>query len=176
MNDPQNDMESVLGSIPTTILTPSMSSENIAEDAKTLANSAGHLESSVPQAGSSFILRHAVTDKVLTFQEGDIRLGDVGGHYTFRWKCVENKGWFGFRDPASHMFLGHDDHGIIRCQVKHHKGFEEFCLRHVPGGGYNLLVKHGNELRPIGLKKDKKNTLAKIDNWSEAIVWQFIKV
>jgi hypothetical protein len=176
MDDPHNDIESVKGSISTTILTPSMTSENTLEEYKTILNSSTLLDSSIPQAGSSFIIRHVATDKVVTFQEGDIRLGDIGGHYTFRWKCVEKKGWFGFRDPASHMFMGHNDRGVISCQVKHHKGFEEFCLRHAPGGGYNLLLKHSDELRPIGLEKGTRNVMAKTDNWSAALVFQFIKV
>jgi hypothetical protein len=80
MDDPHNDIESVKGSISTTILTPSMTSENTLEEYKTILNSSTLLDSSIPQAGSSFIIRHVATDKVVTFQEGDIRLGDIGGH------------------------------------------------------------------------------------------------
>jgi hypothetical protein len=176
MDDPYNDIESVKGSISTTILTPSMTSENTLEESKTTLNSSELLESSIPQAGSSFIIRHAASDKVVTFQEGDIRLGDVGGHYTFRWKCVEMKGWFGFRDPASHMFMGHDKQGIICCQAKHHGWTEEFCIRHAPGGGYNILVPHSDELCPIKIKRDKTDALVMTDDWSAALVFQFIKV
>jgi hypothetical protein len=176
MDDVHNDIESVIDSISTTMLTPSMTSENTMEESKTILDSSALLESSIPQAGSSFIIRHVATDKVVTFQEGDIRLGDVGGHYTFRWKCVDKKGWFGFRDPASHMFMGYDDQGTICCQAKHHKRSEEFYVRHAPGGGYNLLVPDSDELFPIGLEKDTENVLVMTDNWSAALVFQFIKV
>jgi hypothetical protein len=136
----------------TTNFTPSIDSDQeTAKDAST-SNSVIRLESSVPWASSDFIIRDAASEKVLIFQKGDIRLGDVGGNYTYRWRCVEKDGWFGFRDPASHMFLGHDHQGIIRCQAGHHRAWEEFCMRSVPSGGYNLLVKHYNQLRPVGLE------------------------
>jgi hypothetical protein len=181
----------------TTNFTPSIDSDQeTAKDAST-SNSVIRLESSVPWASSDFIIRDAASEKVLIFQKGDIRLGDVGGNYTYRWRCVEKDGWFGFRDPASHMFLGHDHQGIIRCQAGHHRAWEEFCMRSVPSGGYNLLVKHYNQLRPVGLEQPKvpdsiwvtieksgmsmaeqvkDKNLAQVEDWAHAIVWQFIEV
>jgi hypothetical protein len=176
--------------------TLSINSEQTARDAST-SNSANRLESSVPSAGSNFIIRDTAPEKVLIFQKGAIRLGDVGGNYTYRWHCIEKDGWFGFRDTASNMFLGHGRQGIIRCQAGYHRAWEEFCMRSVPGGGYNLLVKHYNQLRPIGLEQPKVPdsfcvefgkiglsmadrvkdiNLAQVEDWAHAIVWQFIEV
>jgi hypothetical protein len=183
--------------------TPSIDSDQETAKDTSTSNSANVLESSVPRAGSNFIIRDTASDKVLIFQKGGICLGDVGGNYTYRWSCVEKDGWFRFQDPASHMFLGHDRQGIIRCQAGYHRAWEEFSIRSVPGGGYNLLVKCCNQLRPIGsqqsevpdsiwvkLEKEVKSrfgvpsmsepskgkTLAQVEDWAHAIVWQFIEV
>jgi hypothetical protein len=135
----------------TTDFTPSVDPEETAKDAST-SDSANALESSVPRADSNLIIRDVVSEKVLIFQKGSICLGDVGGNYTYRWSCVEKDGWFGFQDPVSHMFLGHDRQGTIRCQAIYHRAWEDFSIRSVPGGGYNLLVKSCHQLRPVGLK------------------------
>jgi hypothetical protein len=181
----------------TTDFTPSVDPEETAKDAST-SDSANALESSVPRAGSNLIIRDVVSEKVLIFQKGSICLGDVGGNYTYRWSCVEKDGWFGFQDPVSHMFLGHDRQGTIRCQAIYHRAWEDFSIRSVPGGGYNLLVKCCHQLRPVGLKlsegpdsiwvklekevksrfggpsmsePSKRENLAQVEDWTHAIVW-----
>jgi hypothetical protein len=183
--------------------TPSIgSNQETAKDAST-SNSVIRLESSVPRTGSNFIIRDTASGKVLIFRKGGICLGDVGGNYMYRWTCAEKDDWFGFQDPASHMFLGHDRQGTIRCQASYHRAWEEFSTRSVPGGGYNLLVKCWHQLRSIGLKQSevpdsiwvklekevksrfggpsmsessKDKHLAQVENWDHAIVWQFIEV
>jgi hypothetical protein len=189
-------------SVSATNLTPSTDPEKIARDASTL-NSANTLKPSVPRAGSSFVIRDAASEKVLVFQKGGICLGDVGGNYTYRWTCIEKDAWFGFQDPASHMSLGHDRQGIIRCQASYHRAWEEFSIRNVSGGGYNLLMKCCHQRRPIGLEQSeapdsiwvklekevksrfwgplisepsKGKNLAQVEEWTHAIVWQFIEV
>jgi hypothetical protein len=76
-------------------------------------------------------------------------------------------------------------------------------MRSVPGGGYNILVQHYHELRPVGLEQPKvpdsakiklekgaeshfrglsmsdsvkEQNLPQVKDWDHAIVWQFIEV
>jgi hypothetical protein len=151
-----------------TICTPSVTSDNTTKDIQRCEAS----QSSAPWPGRTLIIRSHENGQVITFLDGKIVLDKPGGLGTFRWRCVEKKGWLGFRDPASARFLGYDQHGYLRCLVDHHKDWE---------GGYVLLVLVKEELLPLGVQTQETENGAeqkvKIVKWdSGGIVWDFIEV
>ncbi|TVY83086.1 hypothetical protein LSUE1_G003040 [Lachnellula suecica] len=131
-------------------------------DAKTIS-------SSVPWPDSTFIIRSVSSGDVLTLCDGRIVLARPGGPGSIHWACVETKGWLGFRNTVSGKFLGHDSKGKLWCSVDRHQGWENFCVRMTPEGGYKLLMTHWERL--WGIEK-----LAKLEDRSDGIVWEFVKV
>ena len=101
-----------------------------------------------------------------------------GGRESIHWKCVQTKGWLGFRNTASGRLLGHDSKGKLRCSAERHQSWENFCVRMTPAGGYILLMTHFERLWHVGTIVDKgQEKLAKIgENMEDAIIWEFVKV
>ena len=134
--------------------------------------------SSVPWPGSTFIIRSASSGHVITLLDGQVVLAQLGGRGSIHWACVETKGWLGFRNLASGRFLGHDIKGGLCCSAERHRGWEYFCVRMRPEGGYVLLMTHFERLWHVGTKVEQGvEKLAKIENGgSDGIVWEFVKV
>ena len=134
--------------------------------------------SSIPWPGSTFIIRSASSGHVITLLDGQIVLAQLGGRGSIHWACVETKGWLGFRNLASGRFLGHDIKGGLCCSAERHRGWEYFCVRMRPEGGYVLLMTHFERLWHVGIKVEQGvEKLAKIeDGGSGGIVWEFVKV
>jgi hypothetical protein len=96
---------------------------------------------------------------------------------------VEKDGWLGLQDPASAMYLGHNERWL-HCAVKKHSTWENICPRKRPEGGYVLLVMFGHRLVPLGACPDMKEkameqkvNLVKDTDWKDdGMVWDFIEV
>ncbi|KAH3974592.1 hypothetical protein HBH52_130520 [Parastagonospora nodorum] len=166
---------SIVGSETWDICTPSATSENTTKNASETA------QSSIPWPGRTFIIRSQTNGHVITFLDGEVILDKPGGLGTFRWRCVEDKGWMGFKDPASAQYLGYHEHGVLACHVPHHRKNEYICPRMRPGGGCVLLVCHDDFLRPLGVFANEsehgiKQQVKTMDWNSEAMVWDFIEV
>ena len=160
-----------------TVYTAITPPETIANDLDSL----GNVESSttsVPWRGSIFIIRSVSCQRVITLHYGQIMLAHPGMLGSIHWECVEIKGWFGFRNAASGKFLGHDDNGRLHCSAVQHQGWERFDIRHLPEGGYALLMTHGEDLWPVGIKTEQGlEVLARIkEGQSTGIAWEFVEV
>ncbi|KAF2664195.1 hypothetical protein BT63DRAFT_103099 [Microthyrium microscopicum] len=134
--------------------------------------------SSVPWPGSSFIIRSASSGNVITLLDGQIVLDRPGSRGSFHWACVETKGWIGFRNAVSGRFLGHDPSGKLHCSAQRQQGWENFCVRLRPDGGYLLLMTHFERLWHVGIKMERGiERLAKIGHGEDdGMVFEFIKV
>jgi hypothetical protein len=134
--------------------------------------------SSVPWPGSTFIIRSVTSGDVITLRDGKVVLDRPGSRASFHWVCVETKGWLGFRNPISSRFLGHDKDGKLCCAAVRHQGWENFCVRMTPEGGYILLMTHFERLWNVGIKMERgAERLAKVgEGRSNAIEWEFVKV
>ncbi|KAJ5022942.1 hypothetical protein PSV08DRAFT_404953 [Bipolaris maydis] len=173
----QPTAHSFVGSETWHIPTPSASSEDTTQN----ASRNEILQSSIPWPGRAFIIRSRKNGQVITFLDGEVVMDKIGGLGTFRWRCVEEKGWLGFKDPASAHCLGYQEHGILFCRFPHHRNNERIFPRMRPEGGYVLLVRHDDHLRPLGVFADQSKSgtkqKIKIMDWSsEDIVWDFIEV
>ncbi|RMZ73904.1 major facilitator superfamily transporter multidrug resistance [Pyrenophora seminiperda CCB06] len=165
---------SIVGSEDWNICTPSATSEDTTKHVQASP-------SSIPWPGRTFIIRSRANGLVITFLDGQVILDKPGGLGTFRWRCVEEKGWLGFKDPASALYLGCDKWPWLRCAVPHHRKCEFITPRMRPDGGCVLLACHGESLQPLGVhagETDKGGvTKVKVTDWdAEGIVWDFIEV
>ncbi|KAH7109436.1 hypothetical protein B0J11DRAFT_545041 [Dendryphion nanum] len=146
----------------------------------------GFRNTSVPEAGSLFLIQSVATGEIIDLDKGKVILSPIRGTETKRWLCTESKGQLGFQDPKSGLFLGYDENEELCCMVRKQNLWEYFSIRPRPEGGYLLLMCHYNswltvlwsELRPVGLKGEgESQRLAVItDRNSGSTVWQFIKV
>ncbi|KAK2630260.1 hypothetical protein QTJ16_001080 [Diplocarpon rosae] len=134
--------------------------------------------SSVPWPGSTFIIRSASSGQVLTLDEGQLKLASPGGRGSIYWACVQGKGWLGFRNTVSGRYLGHCVEGRLRCAAGKQQGWENFCVRLTPEGGYVLLMTHHERLWYVGsIQHQGREKLAKVsERIQDAIVWEFVKV
>ncbi|KAI9652463.1 MAG: hypothetical protein M1829_001647 [Trizodia sp. TS-e1964] len=86
---------------------------------------------------------------------------------------IRSVGWLGFRNPVSGKFLGHDKKGRLCCIAQRIQGWERFCVRIRPEGGYLLLMTEWDSMWPVGIKEE--DVLAKsLNSWG--FVWQFVSV
>lgn len=135
---------------------------------------------SIPEPGHVYMIREANLDKALTVLNGELTLmshTDTRGGW--QWHCEQNaNGWMGFRDAVSGRYLGHDNRGGYVVQAKRLSDWESFVIRHRKGGGYNLCVKYGHKLKPMGTAVGDGTGMKLVDAPSpaEAAVWAFIEV
>lgn len=97
----------------------------------------------IPWPGSTYMIRSYHKHHILTLANGTLQLKEQaveGGGW--QWKCVEKDGWLGFENTVSGTYLGHDNGGKFRATAPHHEGWEQFCARKCPEGGYLLLNIH----------------------------------
>jgi hypothetical protein len=87
---------------------------------------------------------------VITHRDSQIVLAPPGGRGSIHWTCVGNKGWLAFCSPVSGRFLGCNLRGSLLCEAVRQKGWEDFCVRLRPEGGYALLMMSGTELWNVG--------------------------
>ncbi|PQE04474.1 major facilitator superfamily transporter multidrug resistance protein [Rutstroemia sp. NJR-2017a BVV2] len=167
---------------PSTIFPSSSSTNHDNHD-----NDINHSHSgSVPWPDSTFLIRASSSGKLLTLNSGNVILARPGDRQgSFRWKCIERRGWLYFQNTASGCYLGHNIHGNIICSVTHHDGWERFTARLRPEGGYYLMMTHWDRLWKVGFKG---GNLAKIaegeeggfvntgEREGEVIVWEFVKI
>lgn len=157
---------------------PKSATTKLETDHHPLVYGTGPHASSIPWPGSTFIISCLSSEHVITFLGGRIILAPPGSHGSFRWQCVEVKGWLGFRDPVSGKFLGYDKYRKLVCMVEKHDEWERFCVRLRPDGGYVLLMTDWEKLAPIVCQTGREDgpLEKKVAAVSDGMAWKFIKV
>ncbi|KAI0893038.1 hypothetical protein F4806DRAFT_477995 [Annulohypoxylon nitens] len=130
----------------------------------------------VPCPDNTYIIRNPISGRQITLEHGELGLkhhtGEQGGYH---WKCIENGGWLGFRDPIHGMYMGRDARGGYVARVKKHNAWEHFCARRHPDGGYVLLTRHWDSLMKMDI--DKSGTkLIETSGKGKGAAWEFVKV
>ncbi|EFQ32268.1 hypothetical protein CGRA01v4_11129 [Colletotrichum graminicola] len=96
--------------------------------------------SDVPCPGRTFHIIERTTCRAITIV-GDkpVLMGLKGGrHPSTLWYCVEKNGYYGFQNPRSGRYIGHDSETGIRTGAEM-RGWELWTPRQHPEGGYQLL-------------------------------------
>ncbi|KAM5356444.1 hypothetical protein ACJ41O_003090 [Fusarium nematophilum] len=128
----------------------------------------------VPGPDAVFVIRHRETGRVITLVDGDLRLCEgFSARGGFHWHCVEKDRWLGFRNCVSGTYIGHNERKGFIARVTHHRQHEYFCVRAHPRGGYELLMRHGNELWSMAVGGDGA---ALAETKGEGALWDFLRV
>ncbi|KAJ3457554.1 hypothetical protein MRS44_014695 [Fusarium solani] len=127
---------------------------------------------SVPSPDAVFIIRHRDTGKVITLIDGELSLCEgFSARGGFHWHCVEKDRWLGFRNCVSGTYIGHNERKHFIARVSHHRPHEFFTLRPHPQGGYELLMRHNNELWSMDIGPDGQL----VETKGEGALWDFLK-
>ncbi|KAI1117739.1 hypothetical protein F5Y14DRAFT_447685 [Nemania sp. NC0429] len=136
---------------------------------------------SVPEPNHTYMIREVNLDMALTVKNGALTLQShtdgIGG---WQWHCEQrDSGWMGFRDTVSGRYLGRDNRGGFIVQAQRLDDWESFVIRHRKTGGYNLCVKYGHTLKPMGVTGGKSAVgpkLADAPGPEKAALWVFIEI
>lgn len=106
--------------------------------------------SEVPWSGKTYMILQKGTGKAITLDDGGalsmkdvLACGKAGSNH---WFCVERDGFFGFQNPGSGTYIGHDGKQEIRAAAPHLKAWEMFTPRQHPYGGYQLMTPQSQQV------------------------------
>jgi hypothetical protein len=103
-----------------------------------------------------------------------INLEDLQRHIPeqAQWECKERRGFRGFKNVAEGTFLGHDIWWDFYAKAYHHKGWEDFTLRHREGGLYWIQSLDWWTQRQVSARQDGSGLLRQDDGGT---LWEFVK-
>ncbi|KAI8948133.1 hypothetical protein F4801DRAFT_470474 [Xylaria longipes] len=142
----------------------------------------GNTLTSAPEPGNTYKILEIDSERAITLVGGRLTLVlDAGTRGGWHWECEEHPGgdgWIGFRDAVSGRYLGHDNKGGYIVQASKFDGWESFVLRPRAAGGYNLCVRYGNKLKPMGISDNDGSDPKLVDaqSYEKAARWAFYKV
>lgn len=95
-------------------------------------------------------------------------------HLDTHWLCVKQDGYFGFQNPQTGRYLGHDGKAGIRTSVFHLKNREVWTPRQHPEGGYELLSPYYSQTLMILCVDEDGSTLVRRRHGTT--LWEFVRV
>ncbi|KAK3352972.1 hypothetical protein B0T25DRAFT_197666 [Lasiosphaeria hispida] len=137
-----------------------------------------------PWPGATFLILHQPSGRALALVRGQPRLvaasevadpsATLPGDCSWHWGCVESSGgWLGFRNLATGVYIGHNIKMEMVATAGSHAGWEGFCARRHPDGGYLLLHPHWWSLLQIVIGEDGCSIVAAERGGT---LWEFVKV
>lgn len=161
--------------IETPMYTPALTDIGVASK-----SSLGLTRKSNPHHDGKYLIYDVARGRVLTCHNGHLRLErmDLEKPQTYiseqaQWQCSERDGFRGFKNIAMGSFLGHDFWWDFYAKVYHHKGWEDFTLRHMEGGVYQIQALDFWKQRQVSAKEDGSGLFRDDDGGT---LWEFIKV
>ncbi|KAL7919640.1 hypothetical protein ACQKWADRAFT_300679 [Trichoderma austrokoningii] len=89
------------------------------------------------------------------------------------WLCVEKNGYFGFVNPQTGRYIGHNSHDKLHSATYQHEAWELMTVRKHPEGGYELLMPHWwHTLKRVGVVEGSDDVVLR---QHISTVWQFVK-
>ncbi|KAK2058298.1 hypothetical protein LY76DRAFT_63779 [Colletotrichum caudatum] len=120
---------------------PESSSETSPPASTVTANATlGDEDGDVPWPDRTFHIIERTTCRAITIVDDKPVLLDLKAdrHPSTLWHCVEKNGYFGFQNPRSGRYIGHDSDAGIRTGAEM-RGWELWTPRRHPAGGYQIL-------------------------------------
>ncbi|KAF2759847.1 hypothetical protein EJ05DRAFT_526534 [Pseudovirgaria hyperparasitica] len=128
-----------------------------------------------PYSGGKFYIMHRDTGKCLTLTGGRLGLEScysLQGHCL--WECVEDRGRLGFRNTASHTYIGHDGiDGTMIATARQHGVFEWINVLPLEAGGFKIMSEYMSAYNPIAVRDDERSVG---QTTGEPSGWDFIRV
>ncbi|KZL68368.1 major facilitator superfamily transporter multidrug resistance [Colletotrichum incanum] len=129
----------------------------------------------VPWPGRTFHIIERTTFRAITIVDDKPVLLDLKGnrHQSTLWHCVEKNGYFGFQNPRSGRYIGHDSATGIRTRAEM-SGWELWTPRQHPEGGYQLLSPLWSDALMVLCVAEDGIGLARRSH--STTLWEFIRV
>ncbi|KAK1572785.1 uncharacterized protein LY79DRAFT_569752 [Colletotrichum navitas] len=129
----------------------------------------------VPWPGRTFYIIERATCRAITIVDDKPVLQDLKGdrHPSTLWHCVEKNGYFGFQNPRSGRYIGHDSNVGIRTGAKL-RGWELWTPRQHPEGGHQLLSPLWSDALMVLCVAEDGIGLARRSHGTT--LWEFIRV
>ncbi|KAK6533935.1 hypothetical protein TWF281_005278 [Arthrobotrys megalospora] len=132
-----------------------------------------------PWPGSMYIITEADSTSALTYDgRGGVRMTEYQKNdITQMWTCHETDGWLAFaHDPGagSTVYLGYrawPQAATLCSSAKSAEFNEQFDVRSRPDGGFQLRMRNGFGLEPLGRDGGTLSRVRQSDVW-----WRFTKV
>ncbi|KAM0262930.1 hypothetical protein ACHAQJ_001523 [Trichoderma viride] len=97
---------------------------------------------------------------------------DVNKQHT--WLCVEKNGYFGFVNPQTGRFIGHNNADLLHSATFQHEAWEFITVRKHPEGGYEILMPHWwHTLKKLCVLEGSDNVVLR---QHVTTLWQFVKI
>lgn len=131
----------------------------------------------VPWPGNTYHIIEKGTTKAIA-NLGDrpalVTVDDTArGPRTF-WYCVEKNGYYGFQNPATGHFLGHDGNSGMRTEAFELNEWELWTPRQHPEGGYQLLSPFwSHTLMVLCAAEDGRELVRRTHGTT---LWEFVRV
>ncbi|KAL7796757.1 hypothetical protein V8C37DRAFT_371364 [Trichoderma ceciliae] len=130
----------------------------------------------VPWPGSVYIILEKASGQAITLKNDSLCLQTVeGAHNEYsHWLCVEANGYFGFFNPKSGKYIGHNGKWDMQASAEKFLDWEYLTPRRHPDGGYQLLTPFWQHtLREVAIADDGKRLIRRQHGTT---LWEFVKV
>lgn len=111
---------------------------------------------------------------MLTGDKPELQSVNDTRHLGTHWLCVKQNGYFGFQNPQTGRYLGHDGKGGIVAWVPHLKDWELWTTRGYPEGGYEMLSPFYSHMLMILCVHEDGKTLVRRRHGTT--LWEFVRV
>ncbi|KAI1399695.1 hypothetical protein F4819DRAFT_464137 [Hypoxylon fuscum] len=135
----------------------------------------GHWDGAVPWYGNTYMILEKASGRAITRTHGTICLRETEGPSDDnRWLCINSNNYFGFQNPKSGQYMGHDGNYGLRASAADVLPWERFTLKRHPDGGYQLLVPHWwHSLRVVTTAEDGRSLVTRPHGTT---LWEFVRV
>lgn len=130
----------------------------------------------VPWPENTFQIIEKHTGRAITLVGDQPKLHSlsVTSHLDTHWLCVRQDGYFGFQNPQTGRYLGHDGKAGMRTQVSQLKAWELWTPRQHPDGGYELLSPYYSHTLMCLCVDEDGTTLVRRRHGTT--LWEFVRV
>ncbi|KAG8162623.1 hypothetical protein KVR01_007101 [Diaporthe batatas] len=132
----------------------------------------------VPCPEKTFQIIEKRSGKAITLAGDELKLEKVGPTRVFdrktHWFCVKKDGYFGFQNPKTGNYLGHDGGFGIRASANYLNQSGLWTPREHPEGGYEMLSPHGASVLMVLCDGGDGSTL--VTRWHGTTLWEFVRV
>ncbi|KAK7536836.1 uncharacterized protein J3D65DRAFT_667562 [Phyllosticta citribraziliensis] len=131
----------------------------------------------VPWPSNTYQIIEKATGRAIALVNGNVALKHVSSPHdpATHWLCVEKNGYFGFHNPISGRYLGHDGKRGISPGAAALNNWELITPREHPEGGYQIMFPFGffsHALMVLCVAEDGKLAMRN----HGTTIWEFVKV
>jgi hypothetical protein len=131
----------------------------------------------VPWPGNKYnIFINDTNRAICSNNNGDLYVYDIEQDICKQhtWLCVEKNGYFGFVNPQTGRFMGHDIAHKLHSATFQHEAWELMTARKHPEGGYELLMPHWwHTLKKLCVLEGSDDVVLR---QHVTTLWQFVKI